>query len=265
MSHTAYLDQPARRIFEKCIISAVGIGSFSSRSVVVQDDRMIFVAVIRPTAGPCGRRKASDRALSRRCHRFRSPSTRTGPSWPLRTAGSTDPQITGLSATGIAYVPSFNRLHHRPAGESSPQRLQPARANTQFERTSAAPQWSLSCKPLSGYPSPFAGGIRCAASSGTPSAGKRSAAADISMVESSSHSSGSAVRSYRALSHCLLADDLETAVDFLPRPRQWAAHRFRPSVRRFHPTRGLVRCPLRLQARRLQERGHFGIELLLTR
>ncbi len=71
----------------------------------------------------------------------------------------------------------------------------------------------------------FVGGIRYAASSDTPSDCKRSAAADTSMVERSSHSSGSAVRSYGALSHCLPADDLETAIEFLPRPRQWAAHR----------------------------------------
>jgi hypothetical protein len=48
----------------------------------------------------------------------------------------------------------------------------------------------------------FAGETHCAASSDIPTHYKRSAAADTSMVGRTSHSSGSAVRSYSALSHC---------------------------------------------------------------
>ena len=46
------------------------------------------------------------------------------------------------------------------------------------------------------------GETHCAASSDTQSHCKRSAAADTSMAGRTSHSSGSAVRSYLALSHC---------------------------------------------------------------
>ena len=48
----------------------------------------------------------------------------------------------------------------------------------------------------------FVAGTRFAASADTPSGYKRSVAADTSMAGSPSHSSDSAVRPYRALSHC---------------------------------------------------------------